>query len=54
VLALLFYVALLPIGLVMRLLGKTQFSLQRKPTVETYWIRREIPGPPPDTMRHQF
>lgn|SRR5262249_46137092 len=54
VLALLFYVAILPIGLVMRMFGKTQFALERKPDVDTYWIHRDIPGPPSETMKHQF
>jgi hypothetical protein len=54
VLALLFYVAVLPIGLLMRIFGSSTIASRRNHRAETYWIRREIPGPPPDTMQRQF
>lgn len=54
VLALLFYLVILPIGLLMRMFGKSSVASGRDHRVETYWIRRKIPGPPPETMKHQF
>jgi hypothetical protein len=54
VLALLFCLVILPIGMLMRIFGKSSVASGRDRRVETYWIRREIPGPPPETMKHQF
>jgi hypothetical protein len=54
VLALLFYVAVLPIGLLMRIFGKSTIASGRDRRAETYWMPREIPGPPPETMKRQF
>jgi len=53
VMALLFYGAILPTGLVMRLRGKDLLRLRREPDTSSYWIAR-APGPAPDTMRDQF
>jgi hypothetical protein len=54
VLGLLFYVAVMPTGLIMRLLGKDPLRLRRDPNAKSYWIIRTPPGPPPDTMKNQF
>src|SRR5262245_25932592 len=54
VLVLLFYVVVLPIGLLMRMFSKSNVASRRDHRVETYWIRRKIAGPPPETMKHQF
>jgi len=54
VMAVLFFVTVVPIGLVMRALGKDPLRLKRDPEVTTYWIVREPPGPAPETIKHQF
>ena len=54
VMALLFYLTVTPIGLVMRLLGKDPVRLKFDRAAATYWIVRQPPGPPPETMRRQF
>lgn len=54
VMGLLFYGAVLPTGLVLRLLGKDPLRLRFEREAASYWIRRDPPGPPPDTMRRQF
>jgi hypothetical protein len=54
VLALLFYACITPIGLLMRLTGKDPLRLRFEPEADTYWIRREPPGPAPDTLTNQF
>jgi hypothetical protein len=54
IMALLFYGAVLPTGLVMRLLGKDLLRLKREPDSDSYWIVRQPPGPAPESMKDQF
>ena len=44
-LALVFYLAIMPIGLVMRLFGKDFLHLQRDVKAKSYWIERTPAGP---------
>lgn len=53
-LGILFYGVLVPIGVVMRLTGKDPLRLKHDATVPSYWIPREPPGPPRDSMNNQF
>jgi Saxitoxin biosynthesis operon protein SxtJ len=54
ILALLFYVTVLPIGLIMRALGKDPLRLKFEPAADSYWIPRDPPGPAPTSMKNQF
>jgi hypothetical protein len=54
VLGLLFFLVVTPIACVMRLLGKRPLLLQMDPGVASYWIKRQPPGPAPESMIHQF
>lgn len=54
IMGLLFFVAITPMGLVLRLLGKDLLRLKRDPAAKSYWIDRKPPGPPGDSMRRQF
>lgn len=54
VMLLLFSVAIVPAGLVMRLAGHDPMRRRFDPDAATYWITREPPGPPADSLRHQF
>lgn len=54
VMALLFFGAVLPVGLIMRLTGKDLLHLRRDANAQTYWIDRRPPGPAPETMKNQF
>jgi hypothetical protein len=54
VLGLLFFVAVAPVGLLMRACGKDPLRLRRNPGATSYWIPREPPGPSPESMRNQF
>ena len=54
VIGLLFYSTVTPIGLVMRLLGKDPLRLRFEPAATSYWIERDPPGPPPESMKNQF
>ncbi len=51
---LLFYTAVIPTGLLLRLFGKDLLRLRRDPNATTYWIERRPPGPAPESMRNQF
>ena len=54
VMALMFYLTILPIGLLTRLFREDPLRLKRDPKARSYWIERRPPGPEPDTMRNQF
>jgi hypothetical protein len=54
VLGLLFFVTIMPIGLVMRAMGKDFLRLRLDSGAKSYWIDRTPPGPPPQSMRNQF
>jgi len=53
-LGLLFYGGITPIGVVLRLAGKDPLRLKFDRGADSYWIRREPPGPRPDSMTNQF
>ena len=54
VLGMLFFVTIMPIGLVMRAFGKDFLRLKLDGNAKSYWIDRTPPGPPPQSMRNQF
>ena len=54
VLGLVFYLCITPIGFLMRLFGKDPMRLRLEPEADTYWIRRDPPGPPPESLKNQF
>lgn len=54
VLLLLFLLAFVPLGLILRIRGFRPLRLELEPEKETYWIDRDPPGPSPDTMVRQF
>ena len=53
-LGILFYGAFSPLGVVMRLFGKDPLRLKLDAQAQSYWIAREPPGPPPQSMTNQF
>lgn len=54
IMALVFYLTVTPTALIMRLLGKDPLRRRFDPDAASYWIKRDPPGPEPDTMKHQF
>ena len=54
VLAIVFFLFISPIGWLMRLTGKDPLRLRFEPDADSYWIRREPPGPAPDSLNNQF
>ena len=53
-LGLLFYSVLTPLGTLSRLKGNDPLRLRRDTSARSYWIPREPPGPPADSMTNQF
>lgn len=54
VLGLIFVVTIIPIGLILRAVGKDVLRLKLDPSAKSYWIPRDPPGPAPETMGQQF
>ena len=54
VMAALFYLIFTPVGLFLRMLGKDPLRLRPNADAASYWIERQPPGPPPETMANQF
>jgi hypothetical protein len=54
VLSLLYLVAFVPTGLLLRAVGKDPMRVKRDPSASTYWLPRTPPGPEPESMKMQF
>ena len=54
VLAFMFYVVITPMGLLMRALGKDLLRVRRGHSPDSYWLKRNPPGPKPSSMSKQF
>jgi predicted membrane metal-binding protein len=54
VMALVYYGAVVPMGLLLKAFGKDLLRLKREPEAASYWIMREPPAPPPGSMAKQF
>jgi len=54
VMGFLFFSTVLPIAIILRMVGKDPLHRKFDAAAETYWIKRDPPGPEPDSMRHQF
>ena len=52
--ALLFFSAVTPVGLLSRLFGKDFLRLHRKPGAASYWLERHPPGPDGESLRNQY
>ena len=49
-----YYLTVVPTGLIMRALGKNPMRLGFDRELPSYWIKREPPGPDPKSMSDQF
>lgn len=54
VLGLCFYLIFTPFGWLLRRMGKDFLRLKFDPAAESYWLIRQPPGPPPESMSNQF
>jgi Saxitoxin biosynthesis operon protein SxtJ len=54
VLLLLYATVFVPVGALMRARGYDPMRRRREPGAASYWIVREPPGPPPETMVNQY
>ena len=54
VLGMIYLTTIVPIGLLMRLMGRDLLNLKFARQAPSYWVMREPPGPAPDTMTRQF
>jgi hypothetical protein len=54
VLGLIYLVAIVPFGLMIRLTGGDLLKHRFDPEAKSYWVVRDPPGPAPDTMTNQF
>lgn len=53
-LGIVFYLTVLPTGLILRLFGKDPLRLNMDPQADSYWIKREPPGPASESLNNQF
>lgn len=51
---LMFYLLFTPAAVLFRLFGKDLLRLRFDHAASSYWIVRDPPGPPPETMKNQF
>ncbi len=54
VLALIYYATIVPVGLLMRALGRDPLRLVAARDARSYWIDRVPSGPSPESMKDQF
>jgi hypothetical protein len=54
IMAFLYYGAVMPMGLLLKALGKDLLNLKRSQEATSYWIIREPAGPEPGSMSKQF
>ena len=53
-LGVIFFGVITPFALVMRLFRRDELLRHKRSARPTYWVRRQPPGPPPDSFRNQF
>jgi hypothetical protein len=53
-LTIIYFVVMVPTGVLRRLIRRDPLALRLDPTAESYWILRDPPGPRPETMRKPF
>ena len=52
--ALLYYLTVVPMGLLMKVFSKDPLNRSFDPNAVSYWIERAPPGPEPKSMKNQF
>lgn len=49
-----FYLILTPVGALQRFTGGRAMRRKIEPKAKSYWIRRQPPGPSPESLRNEF
>jgi hypothetical protein len=49
-----YFLVFTPVALIMRLAGRDALRRKLDTQAKSYWINREPPGPPPDSLPNQF
>jgi hypothetical protein len=49
-----YFLVITPFGIVMRLAGRDALQRRLDPKARSYWVKRDPPGPAPDSLPHQF
>jgi hypothetical protein len=49
-----YVVAMIPVGLLIRLSGKDLLSLKHDSSARSYWVNRPAGGPAPESLKDQF
>ena len=53
VLGAMFFLVITPVAIVTRIFGRDELRLRKRST-NSYWVRREPPGPQPESFKRQF
>lgn len=54
VLGAIYFLVFTPVAIGMRLAGRDALQRRFMPALRSYWIEREQPGPPPESLKNQF
>ncbi len=54
VMGMMFFLVITPFAIVMKLAGRDHLCLKFDPEQESYWVKREVPGPSPESFKKQF
>ena len=54
VMGIIFFLTVLPTGLIRRMAGKDSMDMKWDKETKTYWVKRESGEPTPDSMKNQF
>ncbi len=54
VMGLMFFLVITPFAIVMKLAGRDHLRLKFDAAQESYWVKREEPGPSPESFKKQF
>jgi hypothetical protein len=50
----LFFLVITPFAIVMKLAGRDHLCLKFDSEQKSYWVKREVPGPSPESFKKQF
>lgn len=54
VMFLVYIIAVVPVGILLKLTGKDLLRLKKGSHSTSFWVERQPPGPPPESLKDQF